>query len=419
MSTASANRAATDAANFPKSAWQHVTLEAPTTLELYGRHNRGYLDVTLANNSDQALLPGSDNEIAFSYRLLDQRGASRPLECIRTPLTQAVLPGARHTQKVTVMIPAEDIEGVGAVRVGLLHEGRYWVESLYPDHPCTVNIVSRGELDSLNARLAAGGQVWTRRQSNGLRWPYDSMMVSEQEKLLYIPVAKCACTSLKSMMIRLAGIEKPELALELDIHLITDTFNTGVQLKDKPIDLARDILASDQYFKFGVIRNPFERLVSAYLEKFVYQRTTERNLLHTEEIIREVGDSAGFDPRTGINFDQFVEYIFRQDPYDLDPHWRPQYLYFLGVKHISRIFRLENIAQLEQQLRQRVGIEIQLGHENATSKSEIVLPAASELSAAELEKQGAIHPDSFLSSRHVEAIREYYREDFELYRTAV
>lgn len=252
-----------------------------------------------------------------------------------------------------------------------------------------------------------------------MRWPYDSIMVSEQEKLLYIPVAKCACTSLKSMIVQLAGIEKPEMAIELGVHLITDTFNTGVQLKDKPIDLARDILASDQYFKFGVIRNPFERLVSAYLEKFVYQRTTERNLLHTEEIVREVGDSAGFDPRTGINFDQFVEYIFRQDPYDLDPHWRPQYLYFLGVKHISRIFRLENIAQLEQQLRQRVGIEIQLGHENATSKSEIVLPTASELSAAELEKQGAIHPDSFLSSRHVEAIREYYREDFELYRTAV
>ena len=419
MNCPSPDRPTTDTANFPRNAWQHVTLEAPTTLELYGRHNQGYLEVTLTNNSEQPLMPGGRNEIAFSYRLLDQRGESSQLECIRTPLTQTVQPGARHTQKVKVMIPEENMEGVEAVRIGMLHEQRYWVESLYPEHPCTVKIMSCGELSTLNARLAAGRQIWTSGRSNGLRWPYDSIMVSEQEKLLYIPVAKCACTSLKSMIVQLAGIEKPEMAIELGVHLITDTFNTGVQLKDKPIDLARDILASDQYFKFGVIRNPFERLVSAYLEKFVYQRTTERNLLHTEEIVREVGDSAGFDPRTGINFDQFVEYIFRQDPYDLDPHWRPQYLYFLGVKHISRIFRLENIAQLEQQLRQRVGIEIQLGHENATSKSEIVLPAASELSAAELEKQGAIHPDSFLSSRHVEAIREYYREDFELYRTAV
>ena len=47
------------------------------------------------------------------------------------------------------------------------------------------------------------------------------------------------------MIVQLAGIEKPEMAIELGVHLITDTFNTGVQLKDQArIDLARDILAS-------------------------------------------------------------------------------------------------------------------------------------------------------------------------------
>ncbi len=200
------------------------------------------------------------------------------------------------------------------MRIGLVHEGQYWVESLYPQHPRTVKIEPRGELDSLEARLAAAGQLWQSGRGNGLRWPYGSMMVSERHKLLYIPVAKCASTSLKSMMVELAGIERPDIARELDVHFITDRFNTGVQLKDKPIELARDILASDQYLKFGVVRDPFERLASAYLEKFVHHRASRSNLSHTAPLLREVQGYGQFDAQAGISFDEFAAFILRQDP---------------------------------------------------------------------------------------------------------
>lgn len=404
---------------FPRRAWLQIDIGAPASVELYGKQNRGHLEVMLTNNSTMPLVPGREGEIAFSFKLLDHKGEVLPHEAVRTPLTQPVLPGQRHTQRVTVIVPGALLQDTAAIRVGLLHEQQYWVESLDPRHPRTVSISRAEPLNTTEAMMASAGQIWPRGKGNGLRWPYGSMMASEQHKLLYIPVAKCACTSLKSMMLKLAGIDEPEIATELGVHFVTDRFNTGVQLKDKPIDLAREILASDQYFKFSVIRNPFERLVSAYLEKFVYHRTAERNLLHTRQVISAVQGSADIDPVRGISFDQFVEYIFTQDPYDLDPHWRPQFLYFLGVPHISRIFRLDNIGQLEQYLQQDLGIEVRLDHSNATDKSDIFLPEASTLTASEFDSRESIHPDSFLSSRHAEAIRQYYREDFEFYRTAV
>ncbi len=89
------------------------------------------------------------------------------------------------------------------------------------------------------------------------------------------------------------------------------------------------------------------------------------------------------------------------------------------MKHVSRIFRLEHIEQLAQYLLQQLGIAVPLGHANANPRSDRVLAGASGLRAGELDDRGFIHPDSFRSSRHAAAIREYYREDFALYDAAV
>ncbi len=418
MNTTPAKNSTARAAAFPKKAWRKVSLSAADTLALYGKHNRGHLEVQLENNSAATLDPASGEQIAFSYRLLDSNGAVISSEGVRTPLTAAVPAGAEHSQKVAVIIPEASLAAGAQIQVGLLIEGQYWVDSLYPSHPITVRIHKPEGLSAAESRLEAASQIWPQRRGNGMRWPYGAMMVSEADKLMYIPVAKCACTSLKSMMIRLAGVDRADIAVQLGVHLVTDRFNTGVQLKDKPIQLAREILASDQYFKFSVIRDPFERLVSAYLEKFVYKRHSQRNLLHTRQVISEVQGTADINLQLGISFDQFAEYILAQDAYDLDAHWRPQHLYFRGVPHISRIFRLENIGELERYLLEQLGVEVKLGHDNRTSKSDIHLPQAATLNAHELDEQDAISPGSFAATRHLDALRDYYREDFEFYSTA-
>jgi hypothetical protein len=403
---------------FPRKAWRHIAIDTPDTLELFGGQHRGYLKVTLSNDSKHLLDPRDNANIAFSFRILDSNGEVLAKEGTRTPLRDSVAPGTKYTQIVNVAISPKIFEAAAAIRVGLLDEGRYWVESLYPKHPREVQLKPGAEQHHLQAQVAAGGQIWGRGKNNRLRWPYNTMMVSERHKLLYVPIAKCGCTSLKSMMAELAGVERGDVPEDMGIHFITDKFNTGVQLKDKPMDLAREILASDQYFKFSVIRDPFERLVSAYMEKFVYKRENRHNLSHTRPVISAAQGTDDIDLHRGISFDDFAHYIVQQDPYDLDPHWRPQNLYLLGMPHMSQIFRLENIAQLETYLQQKLGVTAELGHVNATRKSDTILPEASRLTADTLDKQGAIHPDSFLSSQHAESIRQYYQEDFRIYSAA-
>ena len=403
---------------FPRKAWRHIAIEMPDTLELFGGQPRGYLKVTLSNDSDHLLDPRDNADIAFSFRILGSDGEVLAKEGTRTPLRDSVAPGTTYTQIVDIAISPKMLEAATAIRVGLLDEGRYWVENVYPEHPQEVRLKPSTEQHTVQALLAAGGQIWERGKNNRLRWPYSTMMVSESHKLLYVPIAKCGCTSLKSMMVKLAGVERGDVAEDLGIHFITDRFNTGVQLKDKPMELARQILASDQYFKFSVIRDPFERLVSAYMEKFVYKRKNIHNLSHTKPVISAVQGTDNIDLDRGISFDDFAHYIVQQDPYDLDPHWRPQNLYLLGVPHMSQIFRLENIARLETYLQQNLGVTVELGHVNATIKSDTLLPEASRLTADTLDSQDAIHPDSFLSSQHAELIRQYYQEDFRIYSNA-
>tara|TARA_R110001599_G_scaffold145321_1_gene327604 strand:+ start:55537 stop:56751 length:1215 start_codon:yes stop_codon:yes gene_type:complete len=400
-------------------AWQQVSIEAPGTLTLYGAQSRGHLQVTLVNSSRFALETGPGMAFAFSFKLLNAAGEVLSIESVRTPLSASVAAMGKHTQKITVIIPQLQDASVAAIRVGLLKEGEYWVETLNPHHPATVEVTQADDMPSFDTKLAVASQIWDKANGNGMRWPYSAMMVSHSHKLFYIPVAKCACTSLKSMMVRLAGIDRPEVAVELGVHFVTDRFTTGVQLKDQTIDHAREILASDDYFKFSVIRDPFERIISAYLEKFVYKRHNQRNLMHTRPVISAIQGRADIDLDRGVSFDEFVTFILNQDPFELDPHWRPQHLYLRGVKHISRIFRLENIAQLEQYLLREKGITIKLGHDNKTGRSDTHLQQASSLTAGELDRAGPINPDSFLASGLGDAMRAYYREDFALYDSAV
>jgi hypothetical protein len=335
-------------------------------------------------------------------------------------LNQSIPPGERHTQMITIAIPEQYADQVTAIRVGLIQKGKYWVEKINRSHPKIVRIRFGNGKKMTHAQrvVAEASQIWPQGNSNGLRWPHGSMMVSEKHKILYVPVAKCACTSLKSMMVELAGIEQHGKAIQFGVHFVTDRFNTGVQLKDKTMKLAWQILASDQYFKFSVIREPFERLVSAYLEKFVYNRKNKRNQLHTRPVISHVQGSDDIDLQRGISFDEFVEYIIAQDPMDLDPHWRPQHLYMEGVQNMSKIYRIEDIAELETYLRQHFGVTVQLAHKNKTKKSGIILEQVAEITADKIDALDAFDHNSFLSSKNRVATREYFKEDFELYTAA-
>jgi len=73
-----------------------------------------------------------------------------------------------------------------------------------------------------------------------------------------------------------------------------------------------------QPFKFCFVRNPYTRLLSAYLDKIQQTTPIKQNLIDfIEKKYSKTVDT--------IDFEFFVEVVCEQRPKQMNPHWRTQY----------------------------------------------------------------------------------------------
>jgi hypothetical protein len=258
-------------------------------------------------------------------------------------------------------------------------------------------------------------------RNNSLPWPLSSMMFSTKHKVLYIPIAKCGCSSLKDMMLEMAEVEHKDVIRKVGLHAVADRFNTGLQLKDIDLDSAIDILAEPEYFRFSVIREPMDRLISAYLEKFVRNRQTAGNQFHTSAVLAQV--QGVVDHNVGITFRQFVEYIVSSDPNTLDTHWIPQSLYLEPLLKGLSLYRLDELDQLKSDLGDLSGCQIDIGHTNKTrsktrtSKELVKLGRFVDSPPLELDDVSNLSAGDFMLQEIVQLIENAYHHDVELYHS--
>jgi hypothetical protein len=245
-----------------------------------------------------------------------------------------------------------------------------------------------------------------KRQFNGLPWPIWQMLVLRNRKLVYNPIAKSASSSLRAAIFSMSDVPDELKAQPLDTH------TTGLQLGDLPREEALDILQDRGYVKFAVVRDPFDRLVSAYLEKFVVNRAHPGNQFHTRNVIAAIAgrrSPAPQDFERSISFAEFVDYVIAQPPESLDPHWCPQYLYLRSAIH--RVFRLEDLHGVTALLGGGVGVL------NTTRANLRPLPKAYRLTACELPYTD-IATESFYDSRLTRQVESYFALDFTLREAA-
>ena len=108
-------------------------------------------------------------------------------------------------------------------------------------------------------------------------------------------------------------------------------FNTGggqLRLRTFPPDQQKQML--ETYFKFTFVREPFERILSAYKDKFVYPRGFDRPVLeyHGREILKHFRPNASqsaLDELHDITFREFIEYLVTKGSNKSTPvmdwHW--------------------------------------------------------------------------------------------------
>lgn len=252
-------------------------------------------------------------------------------------------------------------------------------------------------------------------------WPALQAMALPGARLLYLPIAKNACTSLKTLMVELSGLpESRKAAILRDVHGVLDDEATGLQLKDHPEAAARAMLVAEGWKRVAVLRDPAERLVSAYVEKFVIRR--ERKRIAAAPVvaaIRGLSDPDEADLARGIRFAEFLEHVCATPPEELDPHFRDQADSFAhGVW--TDLYAMEHLDMLEADLSRHLGRPVAVGTLNrARPAPRRVVPGAAALWPEELPDPRSLAPESFVDAEVRARIESRFARDATLHRAAL
>ena len=123
-------------------------------------------------------------------------------------------------------------------------------------------------------------------------------------------------------------------------------FNTApVELRLKAFRPHQQKQILEKYFKFTFVREPFERILSAYKDKFVYPRFPRSKLqLQGTAILKSVRPNASksaLDKLDDISFSEFIEYLVTKGSNKSTPvmdwHW-DNYVNICGMCAISYDF---------------------------------------------------------------------------------
>lgn len=148
-------------------------------------------------------------------------------------------------------------------------------------------------------------------------------LVNDKYKFICCPIPKVANGSIRRWYLHTIGLFK-------------ENGGNGWKYIRKHTDPpSKDLLCSGDYYKFVFIRNPFRRLVSGFLNKFLvanYIRTPATSVI--EAVCKRYYRPVDFDK--GITFREFVDYLY--DEYTnnrleyFNHHWLPQSYFTSGVK---------------------------------------------------------------------------------------
>ena len=102
-----------------------------------------------------------------------------------------------------------------------------------------------------------------------------------------------------------------------------------------------DVINGGDFFKFAVVRHPWDRIISAYNSKYLVACKSSRTCLRSAFSMTELDVSK---PTAKVTFDEFVRSIALQNPITIDQHFRPS----STLCELSRI-HYDYLADLDSQ----------------------------------------------------------------------
>ena len=160
-----------------------------------------------------------------------------------------------------------------------------------------------------------------------------SLTMLSNHNVVYIESSKVGCTKIKTLLLEIDNWPKrwdQLIEKEVDIHEKKITGLLGAA--DLTYSELYTVLHDPSYFRFGFVRNPYDRLISAYKDKILAPQKSPDKRHYVSKACEIKAEFTGQLPHeinldeTPVSFSEFVHYVNREQPYDMDRHWFYQYL---------------------------------------------------------------------------------------------
>jgi Sulfotransferase family len=175
----------------------------------------------------------------------------------------------------------------------------------------------------------------------------NAVFISPNREFLFTKCEKCANVTMRRSLQNLVA-ERPLPASFDD----TDRWFAPL-LQPSDLGLWRVDQINEIPFKFAVVRNPYSRLLSFYLN------------------VRKESYSKALGRKPDMDFASFVNHVTSQTTEEMNPHWRVQYHnIFCDVIRYDRFLRFENLEEELQGIMARYApqrSEIRSAHKNQSN----------------------------------------------------
>ncbi len=138
--------------------------------------------------------------------------------------------------------------------------------------------------------------------------------ISLKNKYIYLSVPKAANSTIKGI---LQEVELTGSYLKAPRRLHNRATSPLIAPYQLPVDNFTSIINSGEFYKFTLVRNPFSRLLSCYLDRVKAKNSTVR---------KEILEKLNKDNNYQIQFEEFINVILDIDPQQMNIHYRPQTL---------------------------------------------------------------------------------------------
>jgi len=232
-----------------------------------------------------------------------------------------------------------------------------------------------------------------------------NLFYSDKKAAIYCAVPKVACTNWKRVFLYFEDkVANPlEIGVKAEVH--TQKYNILANRKAN-----QRIQRLNMYYSFIFVRHPFERLLSAYRNKFLDPYNSVFQQRYGKTILRLFRSDAPIEEiKAGRNvtFSEFVKYVIycSENHIKLDEHWEVMNKLCspCSIKY-NYIGKMTSLVEDAQQVLKELGVD-----------NDVEFPANSKDKYKTNIKDLIKEYYSTVTDEHRNKLYDIYKEDFELF----